>query len=504
MVRKFTLLVLCCISLLSGCLKDYPIVKYDRTIATLPEIQSLASMGCQLSYSLDEKYDRLNDNNQLNAIKKAFSTWEEAYPSLRFVDVTNTSVPSNIKIYFALASDSVIYKENTPAESFIKSSYEEASTIVQKNSREVAIYLNVKHDWNVNQITKTIMFHAGYILGLKPSDDPNSVMFPKLTEAPIAVNDTDKKKLKENFPRGCQIWLEKKADLPELYYRKKIFKIGDRVFALAESIYPEFLLYEFNADKIVWEKRKSLIMKEEEYRDPFLGIFYSVEIRSMFAFSISEKGYVGVAYEGIEKGSVWSYDPNKNEWTRIENSKFPGLIDSHDGIYTIGTNTKGYVITYWSGLRVWEFDPLLNNWSSLPISNTLYNSIGHYLDFVGNDKKGYIFYLSTYQNNFFELNTDDNRWKAIASSKIIETSYRAISFAGNDNIYLVIADLNENYEVTSQKMWLFNTDKGPSSEWELLTYFPEKIAKQDLTFGFVTKGRIFIETYDNVIWEYLP
>lgn len=499
MVRKFTLLILCCISLLSGCLKDYPIVKYDRTIATLPEIQSLASMGCQLSYSLDEKYDRLNDNNQLNAIKKAFSTWEEAYPSLRFVDVTNTSVPSNIKIYFALASDSVIYKENTPAESFIKSSYEEASTIVQKNSREVAIYLNVKHDWNVNQITKTIMFHAGYILGLKPSDDPNSVMFPKLTEAPIAINDTDKKKLKENFPRGCQVWLENKTDLPELFhYYSKIFKIGDRVFALCESFYPEFLLYEFNADKATWEKRKSLIINTKEF---------GIDIRNIFAFGLLTHGYVGLATsffgDGTESGEVWSYDPSKDEWKEVNEAKFPNKLMTPNSVYANSSNTKGYVFIYGSAeTTAWEFDLSIKQWTKLTIPESF--SISPFLYFVGNGKRSYIFSFEPYRENFYELNTNDNQWRSIVSSKIISTPHTVTPFADSDNIYLIVTDTNEESENLRHKMWVFNSDKGPASQWELLVDFPEKITKQDLAFGFVTKGRIFIQTRDNVIWEYLP
>src|SRR6188474_2017931 len=86
--------------------------------------------------------------------------------------------------------------------------------------------------------------------------------------------------------------------------------------------------------------------------------------RSAMAFSIGEKGYVGMGYNANFYKDLWEYDPVQDTWTQKADfggtARFAGVAFAANGKGYVGT---GYdVNNNFNTSDFWEYDPLANSW----------------------------------------------------------------------------------------------------------------------------------------------
>ncbi len=97
--------------------------------------------------------------------------------------------------------------------------------------------------------------------------------------------------------------------------------------------------------------------------------FGGAERRSPMAFSIGEKGYLGMGYNGNFYKDLWEYDPVADVWT--QKADFGGTARFAGVAFSIGN--KGYVGTGYDVNNTfntsdfWEYDPLTTVGSRLQI-----------------------------------------------------------------------------------------------------------------------------------------
>lgn len=492
--------------MLVRCAIELPPVEVIRTISVLPPKISLSSLpiGCMMTYSLNGKYNKLDDRTQHSAVSQAFTLLQDSYQSLRFTDVSSQNLASNINIYFVPPSDSVKYKQVVFDNALLESYTEELSTVSQKGSREFVIYINSAYSWTPQQITRMVLFHVGYILGLSVSSDESSIMYPKLTALPNKIGDFDNNNIKKIYSSGCRIWLENNNTFPQNFntYWVKFFKINERLFALSEDNYPKFNLFEFNINKLLWEQRKGLIMQSTDF---------GLDIDDLFVMSVGSQGLVGIATsffsEKEESGEVWNYNPDKNEWTNLPNVQFPKKYQSFNRLYSFGSENKGYVVvTTNDRIDVWQFDSEAKTWKSTSTLSTTQNT--YTISFLANNKYFYGFW--EYLETAYRFDLLKNTWTNIPNTKIFGIgTFTNNTFVNGDDAYVVIGSSKYNPTINNSErqpyqIWTFSMEKGPAAQWELLATTPESTTGKYIENGFVVNNRIFLFTNERVLLEYLP
>ncbi len=126
-------------------------------------------------------------------------------------------------------------------------------------------------------------------------------------------------------------------------------------------------------------------------------------------FSIGNKGYIGLGYDGTHKEDFWEYDPATDVWS--QKSNFGGGPRAGAVGFSIGN--KGYVGTgYHTSYNndFWEYNPVNNTWAQ----KNNFGGSGRNLAVgfcIGN--KGYIGTgqtASAYLNDFWEYNPSLDSW----------------------------------------------------------------------------------------------
>lgn len=146
------------------------------------------------------------------------------------------------------------------------------------------------------------------------------------------------------------------------------------------------------------------------------------------AFSIGLKGYVATGAPSNSIGSaisdLWEYNPITNSWSSKAN--FPGVARVGAAAFTIGN--KGYFGLGFNGSSksdFWEYDPTTNSWlqkASFPSNRS--GAVGFNVN-----GKGYIGLgqdTTNYALDFFEYNSQNNTWSSIGN---FGGSNRATAFA---------------------------------------------------------------------------
>ena len=130
-------------------------------------------------------------------------------------------------------------------------------------------------------------------------------------------------------------------------------------------------------------------------------------------FSIGNKGYFGLGYDGFYKNDFWEYNPNTNIWTQKAN--FGGSARSSAVGFGIGS--RGYIGTGYDGIfknDCWEYNPGNNIWTQKapmpagPRTVAVGFSIGN-KGYIGTGSGG-----GNY-NDFWEYNPGSNSWVAKAN-----------------------------------------------------------------------------------------
>ena len=103
-------------------------------------------------------------------------------------------------------------------------------------------------------------------------------------------------------------------------------------------------------------------------------------------FSIGNKGYFGLGYDGFFKNDFWEYNPNTNIWTQKAN--FGG--GARSSAVGFGIGSKGYIGTGFDGIfknDFWEYNPGNNTWTQKTsfVGTARYSAVGFSIG-----SKGYI------------------------------------------------------------------------------------------------------------------
>lgn len=78
-------------------------------------------------------------------------------------------------------------------------------------------------------------------------------------------------------------------------------------------------------------------------------------------FSIANKGYIGMGYDGADRNDLWEWDQAANTWTQKANC--PGPVRRVSVGFSIGN--KGYIAAGYNGSflnDLWEWDQVTNTW----------------------------------------------------------------------------------------------------------------------------------------------
>jgi N-acetylneuraminic acid mutarotase len=171
------------------------------------------------------------------------------------------------------------------------------------------------------------------------------------------------------------------------------------------------------------------------------------------AFSIGNKGYTGLGYNGntwpYYMGDFWEYDPSTNAWTQKAN--FGGSTRAY--AVGMGIGSKGYVGIGSNGSYLsdfWEYDPSANSWvqKATYSGGARANAVGVNVGSKGYVGTGYSNSWPYNMNDFYEYDPSTNTWTqkanfagtgrnnaagfAIGSKVYIGTGYDINNISQND------------------------------------------------------------------------
>lgn len=282
-----------------------------------------------------------------------------------------------------------------------------------------------------------------------------------------------------------------------------VFTIGETAFVGLGYDGDDYIrdFYSYNINKGFWEEIET-----------FPG-----EMRERaVAFSLNGKGYVGLGYnrelDKEELGDFWEYDPDTDEWSRIED--FPGTARYNSVAFAVGTS--GYIGTGYDGDEYnsdfYEFDGNTKTWRE--IVSYPGEKIESGVAFTVNNK-GYVCAgrnNGLYNLDFWEFDPESVAWTKRSPDddeadydEFKEAVYRhnPVALTFGNVAYLVGGMSSSGAEVNT--VYQFN---GDTFNWDDRTSFEG--SARSLAVGFVLNGRAFVGTgqngtsrYDDV-WEFKP
>jgi N-acetylneuraminic acid mutarotase len=135
-------------------------------------------------------------------------------------------------------------------------------------------------------------------------------------------------------------------------------------------------------------------------------------------FSIGQKAYFGSGWNSITTqffSDFYEYDPVANAWTAKANC--PG--SQREGAFGFGINGKGYLGAGWDGGGfspvnylddVWEYDPVLNSWTSKATFSGVGRHIPAFFTFAGIGFVGVGETSTGYLTDFHAYDPASNSW----------------------------------------------------------------------------------------------
>lgn len=222
------------------------------------------------------------------------------------------------------------------------------------------------------------------------------------------------------------------------------------------------------------------------------------------SFAVNGKGYVGLGSMGNTLyGDIWEYDPTTDSWTQKNN--FGGTPRVQAVGFAIGN--KGYVGTGIDNPSTahftkdfWEYDPINDSWTQkTDFPGTIRSSATGFSigtkGFVGTGD-----YTSVF-SDFWEYNSNSDTWvqKASFGGGPI---YYAVSFSINDKGYVGTGSPNSTsrskvfYEYdTTLNQWTHMTDVGIRKRTEAIGF---SIGNK----GYIGTGYDSAMIYDKDFWEF--
>jgi N-acetylneuraminic acid mutarotase len=250
---------------------------------------------------------------------------------------------------------------------------------------------------------------------------------------------------------------------------------------------------------------------------------YDGNVRSeAVAFSVLNKGYVGLGYDGKTRlKDFWKYDPSTKTWTQV--ATFPG--QARTSATAFATSDKGYIATGNNGTYylcdTWEYDPLSNAWkqkASIWDKDSTFGARYDAVSFCINN----IGYLGTgYDGRFlkdfwrFDPSVGDSgewkKWGSMGGNK----RTGATAFVINNIAYVCCGVDNAKYV---SDFWRFDPNTGTFGDWQKMndirnvsteTFDDEYAIVREYGVAFVIENKAYLTAgINNSIlsdtWEYDP
>jgi hypothetical protein len=151
------------------------------------EVASKLQVNCVFRYSLQNVFNRLDNESQHLAIKTAFDLWQASNPNLRFLryQASNTE----ISIRFA-SKEAITFESLLSPVGLVRGDIATLSATKRENKTYV-ILLNSDYSWDAPSLTRVLTHQIGIFLGLNASSEINSIMNPVFTKEILVLSKQD-------------------------------------------------------------------------------------------------------------------------------------------------------------------------------------------------------------------------------------------------------------------------------------------------------------------------
>lgn len=236
------------------------------------------------------------------------------------------------------------------------------------------------------------------------------------------------------------------------------------------------------------------------------SVFDGTPRSSAAYFSIGNKGYVGVGYDGEDyRSDFWEYNMDGDYWT--QKADFPGVARS--SAVGMAINEVGYIGSGYDGLNnlgdFYQYNPTTNTWTQIA-------------DFPENPRRGAVAfgingfgYFGTgfdgdnYRKDFWKYNPTTNMWSeqtGFGGNKRKDAS----TFTIGSNVYIG-GGVSNGTLLTD--FWVMNTDTGTFTKLLNLNVEDDYNVIRSNAVGFSLNGKgYFACGYASgsvsTVWEYNP
>lgn len=159
------------------------------------------SNNCVFKYKLANIYGGMDNQAQQNAITQAVGLWQHLNKNIQFVSFLVEDRCDILVKYVAAGTISTQTELNTSG--FVKFPLIGKSIARLVNGR-YEILLDSTHKWTKETLAKAVAYHVGYMLGMPPSKEPNSVMYPYLSSSRLGSNNNDSLSINLLYPKPCK------------------------------------------------------------------------------------------------------------------------------------------------------------------------------------------------------------------------------------------------------------------------------------------------------------
>ena len=226
------------------------------------------------------------------------------------------------------------------------------------------------------------------------------------------------------------------------------------------------------------------------------------------AFSIGNKGYIGMGRGSNYQQDFWEYDPATDRWTR--KADFPGEVRT--GAFAFSAGGKGYIgggegrIFNSAFQDFWEYDPATDTWTQkINLPQNLINAVGFSIGDKGYFGGGISVHLMhgtrNYSERFVEYDTVLDRFmgyiERIPVLPRFANRQEAVGFSIGDKGYVGTghSGYGSSYHSYHTDFWEYDP---ATSSWTRKADFPEG-EKRYSAVGFSIGGKGYVGTGGGII-----
>ena len=155
---------------------------------------------CAIRYITTNRYGKMDDNGQREAIRAGFDLWQNVNPNLGFLEL-----PQRATLFITFVDPAQIPNQTvTSTVGLVRGSTTVAGGLRKETNGTYTILLSNAFDWNRNSLTKAIAYHAGLLLGMPTSTETSSLMSTLFADQPIRASRADSTGINKLFSTSCK------------------------------------------------------------------------------------------------------------------------------------------------------------------------------------------------------------------------------------------------------------------------------------------------------------